>query len=80
MPGITSIEIENFRSFPRLSVGGLTPVSLIVGPNNAGKTALLEAIEAVASERSPLSSTAPRSNAASFAGDDELTRITWSWT
>jgi hypothetical protein len=53
MPGITSIEVEAFRCFERLRVEGLTPVSLIVGKNNAGKTALLEALEAVASERSP---------------------------
>jgi energy-coupling factor transporter ATP-binding protein EcfA2 len=53
MPAITSIEIENFRCFKKLAVGGLTPVNLIVGANNAGKTALLEAIEAVVSEESP---------------------------
>ena len=53
MPAITSIEIENFRCFKKLTVGGLTPVNLIVGANNAGKTALLEAIEAVVSEESP---------------------------
>src|SRR5260370_31076231 len=53
MRAITSIEIENFRCFKKLTVGGLTPVNLIVGANNAGKTALLEAIEAVVSEESP---------------------------
>jgi hypothetical protein len=53
MSAITSIEIENFRCFRKLRIEGLTPVSLIVGANNVGKTALLEAIEAVVSEKSP---------------------------
>ncbi len=53
MPAITAIEIENFRCFKKLRVDGLSPVTLIVGANNAGKTALLEAIEAVVSESSP---------------------------
>jgi predicted ATPase len=51
--GITSLEVENFRCFKKLNVPGLTPVSLFVGANNAGKTTLLEAIEAVASTDSP---------------------------
>jgi len=53
MAAITSVEIENFRCFKKLRVEGLAPVNLIVGANNAGKTALLEAIEAVVSQESP---------------------------
>jgi hypothetical protein len=53
MPGITSLEVENFRCFKKLGVAGLTPVNLFVGANNAGKTALLEAVEAVVSADSP---------------------------
>ena len=53
MVAICSLEIENFRSFAKLRVDGLTQVSLVVGANNAGKTALLEAIEAIASDDSP---------------------------
>jgi hypothetical protein len=53
MSGITSLEVDNFRCFKKLSVPGLTPVSLFVGANNAGKTALLEAVEAVVSADSP---------------------------
>jgi hypothetical protein len=53
MAAITSIEIENFRCFKKLRVEGLGVVNLIVGANNAGKTALLEAVEAVASQDSP---------------------------
>jgi predicted ATPase len=53
MAAITSVEIENFRCFKKLRVEGLAPVNVIVGANNSGKTALLEAIEAVASHDSP---------------------------
>lgn len=53
MAAITSVEIENFRCFRKLRVDGLAQVNLIVGANNAGKTVLLEAIEAVASRDSP---------------------------
>jgi predicted ATPase len=40
----TSFTIENFRLFDRLTVGPLARVNLIAGDNNAGKTALLEAL------------------------------------
>jgi ABC-type branched-subunit amino acid transport system ATPase component len=53
MVAITSIDIENYRCFKSLRVDGLTTVNLIVGANNAGKTALLEAVEAVVSRDSP---------------------------
>ncbi len=48
MPLLESVEIEGYRCFKKLRVDGLSDVTLIVGKNNAGKTALLEAIEAVA--------------------------------
>jgi putative AbiEii toxin of type IV toxin-antitoxin system/AAA ATPase-like protein len=54
MAAITSVEIENFRCFEKLRVDGLAQVNLIVGANNAGKTVLLEAIEAVVSRDVPL--------------------------
>ena len=40
----TSFSIENFRLFDNLTVEPLARVNLIAGQNNAGKTALLEAI------------------------------------
>lgn len=41
---IKNIEIKNFRCFDNLKVSGFEKVNLISGKNNAGKTALLEAI------------------------------------
>jgi hypothetical protein len=38
------IEIENFRCFKKLTVGGPTPVNLIVGANNAGKTDVVRGV------------------------------------
>lgn len=43
-PVIKSISIENFRCFQKLAVSGFERVNLISGKNNAGKTALLEAL------------------------------------
>ncbi|HEX8435199.1 AAA family ATPase, partial [Archangium sp.] len=44
---ITSLEVENFRGIERLSVSGLGRINLIIGKNNAGKTALMEAFGVV---------------------------------
>ena len=41
---LTSLQVKNYRLFESLDVEGLTRVNLFVGKNNAGKTALLEAI------------------------------------
>lgn len=54
MPLMKTLEIEKFRCFKKLTVGGLTRVNLVIGPNNSGKTALLEAIEWHASGASPV--------------------------
>lgn len=43
----TTLRIDNFRSFRRLTVEGLTRVSLLVGTNNSGKTSVLEVWDAV---------------------------------
>jgi hypothetical protein len=43
------VRVQNFRGFEDLTVSGLTRVNLIVGENNIGKTALLEAILALTS-------------------------------
>ncbi len=42
---LTSLEIERFRCFRSFTLDRLARVNLVVGVNNAGKTALLEAAE-----------------------------------
>jgi len=41
---LDSLEIQNFRGFRHLQIEKLGRVNLIVGKNNIGKTALLEAL------------------------------------
>ncbi|HEY0094654.1 MAG TPA: AAA family ATPase, partial [Archangium sp.] len=50
---MTTLRIHNFRCFRRLTVEGLTRVSLLVGANNAGKTSVLEAAELALGGTSP---------------------------
>ena len=42
---IDNLTIQNFRLFESLEVKGIKRVNLIVGRNNAGKSALLEAFQ-----------------------------------
>jgi hypothetical protein len=42
---LTSIRIEDFRGFRAFAKSGFSRVNLLIGPNNVGKTRLLEAIE-----------------------------------
>jgi hypothetical protein len=46
-PVLADVFVKGFRCFEDLHVSGLTRVSLLVGRNNAGKTSVLEAIEAL---------------------------------
>ncbi len=48
-----TIRIERFRCFESLEVEGLQQVNVIMGANNSGKSALLEAVEFVAGNGSP---------------------------
>ncbi|MEG3911663.1 AAA family ATPase [Microcoleus sp. w2-18bC1] len=41
---LKEIEIQNFRCFEQIKISGFERVNLIGGKNNAGKTALLEAL------------------------------------
>ncbi len=41
---ITSVKIETFRGVREGGVDGLAPISILVGPNNTGKSTVLEAI------------------------------------
>jgi len=50
---ITSFKVKNFRLFDELEINKLSQVNLIVGKNNAGKSALLEALLLFFSKMSP---------------------------
>ena len=49
---LTSFTAQNFRQFTKLEIPQLNQVNLFVGRNNAGKSALLEAIEVYVSNAS----------------------------
>lgn len=51
---LEQLTITNYRGFESFELGNLTPVNLIVGKNNSGKTALLEAIHFLASGGNPM--------------------------
>lgn len=50
---LTKVDIANYRGFPAYSMEGLARVNLLVGKNNSGKTALLEAIQFLTSRGDP---------------------------
>lgn len=45
MPGLKNLKIDTFRGISDLKVDNLSPINLIVGDNNCGKTSILEAIQ-----------------------------------
>ncbi|MEO7328158.1 MAG: AAA family ATPase [Minicystis sp.] len=50
---ITRVRIRNFRGVREGTVDGLSPISILVGPNNSGKSTTLEAIALVGKEPDP---------------------------
>ncbi|MBN1516307.1 AAA family ATPase [Candidatus Sumerlaeota bacterium] len=50
---IRTLDIENFRCFDKFHMENLARVNLLVGDNNVGKTALLEAMRLYVSQGSP---------------------------
>ncbi len=50
---LTRVDIANYRGFKSYRMEGLAQVNLVVGKNNSGKTALLEAIHFVTSGGDP---------------------------
>jgi predicted ATPase len=40
----SSLVLENFRGFERLELNDLGQINLLFGPNNSGKTTVLEAV------------------------------------
>lgn len=51
---LARVDIKNYRGFRSFSMDGVATVNLIVGKNNSGKTALLEAIHLLASRGNPM--------------------------
>jgi len=47
---LARVEIENYRCFPSLNVE-LRPLTVLIGPNNTGKSAFLDAIQALGKDR-----------------------------
>ncbi|MFO0874082.1 MAG: AAA family ATPase [Phycisphaerales bacterium] len=50
---LTRLDVQNYRGFQSFQMDGLARVNLLVGKNNSGKTALLEAFYLLASGGSP---------------------------
>jgi predicted ATPase len=43
-PNLTSLRVSKYRGLSAMNLDGLTRINLLVGPNNVGKTSVLEAI------------------------------------
>ena len=50
---IGTLTLRNYRGFEEYDLRGLARVNLLVGPNNCGKTSVLEAVELLASDGDP---------------------------
>ena len=50
---IRTLPLENYRGFERYELRGLTKVNLLVGPNNCGKTSVLEAVRHLVARGDP---------------------------
>ena len=50
---ISALRSENYRSFREYELRDLATVNLLVGPNNCGKTSVLEAVQLLASDGNP---------------------------
>lgn len=77
-PMLTSFSVINYRSFVEPTLIELRPLTLLFGHNNAGKSALLQALPLIGESiiepgRGPLNLNTPASRNASF--DDLLTRL-----
>ena len=54
MPRISAIELENFQSIGTRTRFELKPITLLFGPNSAGKSAIFDAIELLRFTLDPL--------------------------
>ena len=50
---IQTLRLENYRGFEEYQLRGLRKVNLLVGPNNCGKTSVLEAVQLLVSHGDP---------------------------
>ena len=50
---IRTLRLENYRGFGEYELRDLARVNLLVGPNDCGKTSVLEAVELLASRGHP---------------------------
>ena len=70
---IRTLRLENYRSFERYELRDLARVNLLVGPNNCGKTSVLEAVQLLVSRGDPRVLTqlaSRRGESAAGIGDD----------
>ncbi len=70
---IRTLRLENYRSFEEYALRDLAKVNLLVGPNNCGKTSILEAVHLLASRGNPLvlTNSATRRGELDFRVDDQ---------
>ena len=69
---IRALRLENFRSFEEYELRELATVNLLVGPNNCGKTSVLEAVHLLVSGGDPrvlIESARRRSESSTYADD-----------
>lgn len=71
---LTELEITGFRCFPKLSAKPLGRVNLIVGKNNSGKTAFLDAVEILVSDGNVVAGLGRRSEFLQRIVEDPQTR------
>ena len=69
---ISKLTLEGYRSFESYSLADLRRVNLLVGPNNSGKTSILDAVSILASQGNPsvLVAVAERRSESSLENDD----------
>lgn len=71
---IQTLRLENYRGFEQYELRGLSKVNLLVGPNNCGKTSVLEAVQLLVSRGDPrVLIESARRRGESSAGEDHRT-------
>ena len=76
---IRTLRLENYRSFRAYELRDLARVNLLVGPNNCGKTSILEAVHLLVSQGDPsvLIQAARRRGEIDVTRDDDGYRAVW---